>query len=474
MQRTVVLYAAAIVTLIGAFFLVPRLDEPPAPEPPPPPPAPVADNAITRLSYADAAVQVDARLDRGHILVQNGMSDGEQLYMDVGVKAVAAGNRAPLAAVLVIDRSGSMAGDKIDQARMAAERFVGRLQAGDQLAIISYGTDVSVDMPLQRVDSQSKTRARRVINAIEEGGGTNIDGALRVARRTLQRAGSISGVARVVLISDGRPTEGSRSADKLASHSASLRDAGATVSTLGLGLDYNEDLMERLAIDGAGRYHYLRRARELSSILDDELKHASSVVARGVKLFVKAPAGLSFADAPGTRFVNGRAGVEVDLGDLASGEERRVLLAFKPANISAPVALAAPELTYVPALADGKRLLSHRSDTFRVVPTDDGTILNAGRRDEVRVRVLEVLASVELTESMNAYREGRVDEARKILRRNKARVSKAATETKSARLLEEAKNLGAVLDEVQANAPSSAKAQDIVKHQKARAYSVRR
>ena len=306
MQRTAVVFGLAASTLIGALLLVPRSVE--APRPPVPMPAPHSEASITQLVYGDGTVEVQATLDRGLL-----MPGGEPVWMDVAIKASGVQTRAPLAAVLVIDRSGSMAGDKIDAARQAAERFVNGMADGDMLAVVTYGSDVSVDFPFTTVDPQSRTRALGVVRRIEEGGGTNIDGGLLAAQNQLQHSNTSGKVARVILISDGRPTEGDRRATTLAGHSQSLRTGGVTMSTIGLGLDYNEDLMEQLAVVGGGRYHYLKTGAQMAKILDDELQHGRNVVASNVKLH------LDRALAPGVRVLEA-------IGQTDSGNGRKLVI----------------------------------------------------------------------------------------------------------------------------------------------------
>ena len=119
MQKTAVIFGLALSTLVGALLLAPRMKAPDPPKPTPPRPTPTATSPVTELVYADDTLAVTARLDRGY--VQAG-SD-EPLWMDVAIKATGVQTHAPLTAILVVDRSGSMAGDKIDGARMAAERI---------------------------------------------------------------------------------------------------------------------------------------------------------------------------------------------------------------------------------------------------------------------------------------------------------------------------------------------------------------
>lgn len=472
MQRTAVIFGLAASTLIGALLLVPRIAE--APKPPVPVPAPSASAPITQLIYGDGTLEVHATVDRG--LLQPGST--EPVWMDVAIKASGVQQRAPLAAVLVIDRSGSMAGDKIDAARMAAERFVNGMSSGDMLSVVTYGSDVSVDLPFTTLDDRSRQLALSIVRRIEEGGGTNIDGGLMAAKSQIDRADTSGKVARVVLISDGRPTEGDRRTNTLVGHSQGLRNTGITTSTIGLGLDYNEDLMEQLAVVGGGRYHYLKNGQEMARILDDELQHGRNVVASNVKLHLDralAP-GVRVLDAAGQLDSGNANKLVVDVGDLAAGEERHVLVKLDMSGAGSDgVAFAAPEFIYKKAGQSSESLVAHRADAFRLQLSNDVAAINASRIDDVRVRVLQVEASVALTRSMQDWSSGQADKAKADIARTRADVKAAAARTGNAMLMREAKNLDDVYDSVaSAPAPSSAAGMDMVKAQKARAFELRR
>ncbi len=470
MQKTAVIFGLALSTLVGAFLLAPRLNAPP-PEPTPEP-TPIANPAVgplTELIYSDGTVEVTARLDRGHLL----RGGGEPVWMDVAIKASGVQSRAPLTTVLVVDRSGSMAGDKIDAARMAAERFVNGLRDGDALGIITFGTDVTTEFPVATIDSGTRARALSVVRRIEEGGGTNIDGGMTAARHILRGADLSGRVARVVLLSDGRPTEGDRREATLAGHASELREIGVVTSTLGLGLDYNEDLMERMAVDGGGRYHYMRHGSQLAQILSDELEHSTAVVAAGAKLYL--PEGLNVLDVPGSKTIRGGSRIAVDIGDLAAGEERHVLVKLAVDASADAVTFGAPELVYRKIVEKSDALVANKADPFRMIATNDGAALEASRRDDVRVRVLQLEASLALTESMNAYAKGDASGARANLAKKKAELSDFATRTKSDSLAAEAANFDNVMRSVAAApAASGEAAQDMIKSQKARAFELRR
>lgn len=472
MQRTALIYGLAVSTLAGAFLLAPRLKPEPLPDPRPiPTPTPSTVGPVTELVYSDGVVEVTARLDRGHLSV----GSNEAVWMDVALKASGIQQRAPLTAILVVDRSGSMAGDKIDAARMAAERFVNGLRDGDALGVITFGTDVTVELPVATIDSSSRARALNVVRRIEEGGGTNIDGGMAAARHMIRGADLSGRVGRVVLLSDGRPTEGDRREGTLVGHAAELRKQGIVTSTLGLGLDYNEDLMEHMAAEGGGRYHYMRHGSQLAQILSDELEQASAVVASGTKLYLpNTIAGLQVLDVPGARVVRGDR-VAVDIGDLAAGEERHVLVKLQLIPTDTVVTFAAPEVVYRKVVEKTDALVANKADPFRMIATRDMAQLEQSRRDDVRVRVLQMEASLALTESMQQYAAGDATAARASLSAKKAELHEVARRTKSDSLAAEAANFDKVLDVVNA-APSAASesSQDMIKDQKARAFQLRR
>jgi len=470
MQKTALIYGTALATLVGAFLLVPRVRKDPVADPRP---IDAAAVPVTSLVYSDGTLEAHARLDRGHLLV----SSSEPVWMDVAIRASGIQTRAPLTAVLVIDRSGSMAGDKIDAARMAAERFILGLKDGDAVGVVSFGTDVTVDLPVISLDTVSRRRAIDAVRRVEEGGGTNIDGGLARADDLLRDTDMHGRVGRVVLLSDGRPTEGDRREATLVGHAQKLRSRGVTTSALGLGLDYNEDLLEHIAVDGGGRYRYLKDASQLAQIMDDELQQASAVVARGVKLALPRSLGvLSFVDAPGS-VVGGSEHATIDIGDLAAGEERHVLMKLAPLALAAggDVRIPAPEAIYRRAGQENDALLAERADGFRLLATTDVKSLDAGRVDDVRVRILQVEASLALRDSMEAYAQGDVVRAKTRLQEKKAEIESVARHTKNASLAAEALNFDKVMDAVAAApAPSTDAAQDMIKLQKARAFELRR
>jgi len=474
MNRTLALYGLAGATLVGAFLLVPRAKHTaPIPEPPV---VHASVGPITRLVASDAALSFDARLDRGAFLRVDaaGAQASEPLYLDIAVRAVDSDARAPITAVLVIDRSGSMAGDGIENARFSADRFIRRLADGDRLAVVSYATDVTVDFQLQEVTATSRTEALRTVARIEEGGGTNIEGGLQAAARMLERAAEDGSVRRLILVSDGRPTEGSRDERTLTGYTQRLRAIGVSSSALGVGLDYNEDLMARLADEGGGRYHYLREPKHLAKILDDELSHAAKAVARDVVVELPSDLGGFLVESvPGYAMTSGSV-TRVMLGDLAAGEERRVLVALTTPTVAEDRAFqfAGPTVRYK-TLSVEARAVANPNDAFRVSSTTDATALDESRRGDVLARVLQYRAAETLERSMNDYAKGDVQAAKKNIEDTRALMESANRTLKDKAVADELANLSRVYDETTRPA-SSTEGAALQKEQKARAYGLRR
>jgi hypothetical protein len=187
------------------------------------------------------------------------------------------------------------------------------------------------------------------------------------------------------------------------------------------------------------------------------------------------PTGLEVLDAPGARMSSTqKARVDIDVGDLAAGEERHVLVKLRATPSGSVLAFPAPEVTYTKAATAADGLVAHRADTFRIVSTGDAALVEKSRRDDVRVRILQIEASLALSESMQAYAAGDKAKAKVNLENKKAQLRSEAARTKNEALAAEAANFDKVLDVVEKESAASAQAQDLIKDQKARAFKLRR
>ena len=214
MNRTtafVALAGALVLTAVIAGLPHPSAPIPP-PQPPPSTPPPLALTPTPPEAAAPGSLSLTGRLSHPYLV--SGTSD---LFatLEVSATKIAGSARAPVNLALVIDRSGSMAGEKLDQAKRAAARLVDLLNENDRLAIVHYGTDVSL-MKGTFCTDEARTRMKRYIGHIQESGGTNIGDGLRAGETQLAMARSDFRVNRLLLLSDGQPTVGITSAQGLA------------------------------------------------------------------------------------------------------------------------------------------------------------------------------------------------------------------------------------------------------------------
>src|SRR2546430_4753571 len=308
MLRTAVVLSLVLASATAAAVAALR---PPHKTPPPPadPPAVVRDGAL-RLS---------ARLDRSWLDSRGGAS-----YLEVGVQAEGmpeSGPRTAVNAVLVVDRSGSMSGEKSARARDAARALIAALDGEDRLAIVDFASDAHLLLASAQVTPAFKEVALAQVSRLQATSGTNLSAALDLAAPQLERGRAASRLDKVFLATDGLANEGV--SDRAGLLRIAARDFGrATVSTFGIGEDYDEDLLAALAAQGGGRTRFIHSASELEPAMRAELTRAARTVARDVRLEVRGWSGTRVVRVLGY----GADGGSIRLPDFAAGEERRVLV----------------------------------------------------------------------------------------------------------------------------------------------------
>lgn len=275
---------------------------------------------------------LEARLS--HPLVS---ADGQDVYAAIDVTAAGAADmkRLPINLALVIDRSGSMAGEKLRQAKLAAHHLVDQLRDDDSLGIVHYGTDTTT-LAGRRVTAANREVLHAFIDDITEGGGTDIGAALGEGQAALRAARGGYDVSRLILISDGQPNQGVTSLSGLSAIVGDLRRTGVSVSSIGVGADFDEHIMEGLAEAGAGAYAFLEDAAQLDGIFQRDLAAAGTQVAQRAQLTFEVPAGvvleavLGHPEVPGGRVGRGAAtAVTVALPDFAAGQKERVVVRLR-------------------------------------------------------------------------------------------------------------------------------------------------
>jgi Ca-activated chloride channel family protein len=239
--------------------------------------------------------------------------------------------RVPLNLSIVIDRSGSMKGEKMDFARKAAKDIVDKLKEEDYVSIVVYDDMVEVIQPA--IQAINKDVIKTKIDAITSRGSTNLWGGSEIGYTQVMSKYKPDFINRVLLISDGLVNQGVTSAKAIKMNVQRFKDDdGITLSTFGVGLDYNEVLMTDMAEAGAGNYYFIDAPDKMATMFDKELNGLLNVAAQNAELTVKLPKGIRIEKAYPLKYEEAGDMITVKFRDLFSEETKGILLRFRMDN----------------------------------------------------------------------------------------------------------------------------------------------
>lgn len=191
--------------------------------------------------------------------------------------------RTPINLALVIDRSGSMQGAKLTEAKRSAVDLISKMNPADKVAIVQYDDSVDTVMPLIAVEQTSNV-LQALVQGINANGSTDLHaGWLRAAEMLAPHAGRDES-CHVILLSDGQANAGVTDTTRICDHVSALAGAGVTTTTVGIGVDFNEVLMTAMARAGQGSAHYGERAIDLAETFEAEIGLLSHLQWRSVEM----------------------------------------------------------------------------------------------------------------------------------------------------------------------------------------------
>ena len=234
--------------------------------------------------------------------------------------------RMPLDIAIVIDRSGSMSGEKLALAKEAAVKAIDMLSAGDRVALVAYDTDVQTLAHAAALEPAHRDALLRALDGLRSGSSTNLSGGWLTGCEAVARVMRENSVARCLLLSDGLANAGIVDPIALEGHAEALRSRGVVTSTFGIGDDFDERLMEGIARAGGGNFYFIREAREIPAFLQSELGEALDVVARKAELVVEADAGVEVDSLDGRRTRRTGDTVRIALDDVVARQETELVL----------------------------------------------------------------------------------------------------------------------------------------------------
>jgi len=386
--------------------------------------------AGTQSLKAAEQVKVDVAVAKPYLLA----GQKQTSYIRVGLTGVPINDTGPRTSVnvaIVLDKSGSMTGEKLRKAKDAALASIDRLGPNDIVSVIAYDQTVDVLVPATKVSDRQTLRAS--IEKLSAGGSTALFAGVSKAAAEVRKFLDRQRVNRIILLSDGQANVGPSSPADLGNLGASLIKEGISVTTLGLGLDYNEDLMTQLARKSDGNHYFIENSTDLARQFGYEFDDVLSVVAQEVTVGITCGAGVRpirvlgrEADITGqtvTTYVNQVYGnqekyvlLEVEVPAQQAGTERNI------ANVN---------VSYVNMASKSPHKIARGASTRF---TSSASLVESNTNATVMTSAIEQIAVERNKQAVSLRDQGKIEEARKVLLDNSAFLSENAVKYNSKEL----------------------------------------
>jgi Ca-activated chloride channel homolog len=283
--------------------------------------------------------------------------------------AVPAADSRHVDMVIVLDRSGSMNGPKINDAREAVLKLISSLSARDRFALVTYSDGVDIASGLVHVTDEQRNRLISEVYNVQAGGGTNLGAGLKVGISLLINAKQNANIGKVILISDGLANKGITDVQGLSSIAAVAVKKEFSISTVGVGADFNEHLMTAIADYGTGNYYYLENPAAFAEVFQKEFFYTRTTTATNLEVRIPLQDGIYLSDAAGypIKFDSGAAVFYP--GNLRSGQTRNLYLTMQlPTDRQRTFELGGVEVRY----QSGGRAWSRKlNQSFKIACVND-------------------------------------------------------------------------------------------------------
>lgn len=337
-------------------------------------------------------------------------------YLHLALQAPAATQqRAPVDLALVLDRSGSMGGQKWSQARQAALQALDRLTTQDRAALVVFDNRIDTLLPLAPVMPMTRRMAEQALMGVDPRGSTDLGGGWLTGCGLIGAEPPGDRLRRAFLLTDGEANVGITDPGELSQHAQALRQLGVVTSTFGLGDHYNEELLGLLADAGGGAFHDIAQAEGIPALIARELGDALAVVCAATQVRLSWEASLKVEVLGPWPVVAGPQALSLQVGDLVSEQVLDLLVAvhFPPGEINQDCALTVE-------ISDQGQMLAR--DRFTWTWVDDPRRKAQPRQAEVEQRVARFWSATARQEATLRNRRDDLEGARQALIEGAARI----------------------------------------------------
>jgi Ca-activated chloride channel homolog len=349
----------------------------------------------------------------GHVNCPAVSTSGGRVYLRLSIVSQdhRRSDRRPVNLAVVLDRSGSMAEQsKMEHAKAALLALVDQLKCDDIFSLVIYDDVVEVARPAGRV-GRDKQDIRSLVQEICPRGSTNLGGGMQEGFRQVERNTGREYINRVILLSDGLANQGITDPHRLQGIARRQREHSISLSTVGVGLDYNENLMVGLSENGGGNYYFIESSYNLASILRKEFDRLADVMAQNVTIELELGRGVTLRDAIGFEHSVAAGKVLIPVGDLYGDDTREVM-----------VELDVPPGTGSMALVHGKLLAAASSGTADLGSFDsriryeyDARVVEKERNMDEQAKADVAVSTRNVIKAMESLDKGDKDAANQML-----------------------------------------------------------
>jgi Ca-activated chloride channel homolog len=353
--------------------------------------------------------------------------DNNNVYLNLEVKSSDVSNKAirrtPLNVSVVIDKSGSMAEkNKLDFVKKAVEHIIDELENDYYVSIVTYNDYVSIILESGRIEDKSSNIS--LVSNIQSGGFTNLSGGMLKGFKQVESTYRRGYVNRVLLLSDGIANRGV--SDRAAINDLvreQSRKYGITISTFGVGNDFNENLMADIADYGKGNYYYIKESEEIPRIFASELKGVRYLTGQDSKIRVKFPSDyLTVSKVYGYPYEIFGDEIVIDLKDVFAGQNKTVLIKFDIRKKFAKNLKFKSDFEYLNPEENLEKVSKSISNTLEPVSNEDE--FKKGFELNVQQSVVVFEANELMEQALKEADNGNYSEARAKLKESKDYMSK--------------------------------------------------
>lgn len=363
--------------------------------------------------FAGETLQLNLVPERGYVV----KNSPQEVVIKIDLSAITDRKkvrRTPLNLAVVLDKSGSMTGAKLEKTKQAAMQLVDRLAPNDIFSLVIFSDEAQVLVPAQKVEDKDALKEK--IESIEADGSTALYAGVKMGADQLHGFFSSKRINRVILLSDGLANVGPSSPRQLRRLGSDLAEQGISVTTIGVGDDYNEDLMAGLAEASDANYYYVNDTEKLPEIFAKELGEMLSVAARDVRIEIVCHDGVKPLGFIGRTEKFEDQCATVNLSQFTTGQNRYLFLRCLVDGKQSEVARV--NVNYTDELGDGST--QSTGGIAKIDFTDDQKISDRSLNGAVNAEKELMLTAVAKDEAIAQADAGNYQQAATILKAQSA------------------------------------------------------